>query len=1115
MIDLGNYTFLPWLRRGIANQVTATDGDTGVRTRASTRVHLVVTGDALAGGTRTEDVERDVELYGPGDVVGVDPRAIVRTEPRDWITNFEPNHLAFVEFYDEDFPWRYTPAAPDAARRRLRPWLSLVVLAEEEFTEAGQVPGRPLPTVAVGDLALFPPADELWAWAHVHVNRSLAGAPGEVVSDDMAAVLPRLDAALAGNADLGCSRLLCPRRLEPDRAYHAFLVPTFETGRLAGLGLDPAGAPHATHSGWAPYPAGTRAESDRFPYYHRWYFRTGTVGDFEYLVRLLQPRPVDARVGRRDMDVQDPGANLPGITDPSLGGVLRLGGALQVPELSLSEEEKDEAAAFENWDQPYPHPFQRGLAALVNLADDYADQPATDANAASGLGAAVEDDPDPLLTPPLYGRWHALASRLLTARDGSPLDPDDDWVHELNLDPRFRVPAGFGTGVVQRNQEDYMAAAWEQVGEILEANRRIRLAQVAREAGGVWFGAHLAPLLAANPDRAFLLSAPVHGRVVAGGATVAHRAATGAVTAATTSAALRRAVRPGARLVRALPFDERHTPDNVVTRIDRGEVAAAPPKAAPPAVVTVDEVADATVAGVEPEDLPGWLRWLLVRVPRRWLVIAFVVVLILLLALGPIGWVLAVPLAAAGLLLWRRVRRYYATLDAAADLREENQTPDFVDRLPTSGDFVLTEPGASGHPTPGGADGPEAVRFKEGLRDLAVTLEVATAAGREEPRGPIDVAATARATVAALDPEVTVRRRVLGGLHVPPRLRPLVEQFREAMAYPVIDLPMYRPLVDLNPELFLPNINLLEQNSITLLETNQRFVEAYLAGLNHEFARELLWREYPTDQRGSSFRQFWDVRAYLGAPGEDPEMARERLRDIPPLHRWSRASALGDHDHRDEGGIPQAEVVLAVRGELLKKYPTAVVYAHRAEWPRLPDGSIDLTRERLLTPLTTAEEPNPPRTKVKTPLYEAKVDPDIYFFGFDLTPQEARGGTGELPTDEAGWFFVIKERPGEPRFGFDVDRTGDLNVWNDLAWADVLTAPTDRHVGMGAAAPAHVLVEPTDPSVQEKVVQWQDDRALSWAPATMNASDVAYIAYQAPVLVAVHAAEMLRTGGAA
>ena len=55
-------------------------------------------------------------------------------------------------------------------------------------------------------------------------------------------------------------------------------------------------------------------------------------------------------------------------------------------------------------------------------------------------------DPDPLITPPLYGRWHAAVERLLTDRDGMPARILDNWIHELNLDPRFRVPAGFGTG---------------------------------------------------------------------------------------------------------------------------------------------------------------------------------------------------------------------------------------------------------------------------------------------------------------------------------------------------------------------------------------------------------------------------------------------------------------------------------------------------------------------------------------------------------------------------------------------------------------------------------------------------------------------------------------------
>ena len=1096
MAELGSYSFLPWLRRGIANQITAADGDTTVATRPSTPVVLRVSGDALGGGTVTADVEREVELYGPGDVIGIDSRVIVRTEPRNWVTNFEPNYLAFLEFYEEDFPWRYTPAAPGSGAR-LRPWLALAVLEEDEFTEAGQAPGAPLPTIAVPDLAVFAPADELWAWAHVHSNRRLAASDTEVVSTDIGAVLPKLESVLGEDPDLASSRLLCPRQLTPDTAYHAFLVPTFETGRLAGLGLAPEDAPHATHSAWADYAEGTRPSPDRFPYYFRWFFRTGVIGDFEYLVRLLQPRPVDARVGVRDIDVQDPGSNVPAIIEPELGGVLRLGGALKVPESVLTEEELEEAERYEAWNETSdgsPHPFQSGLAALVNLADDYDGAAAGDANAASGLGPGVEDDPDPLVTPPLYGRWHSLHSRLLTDRDGNPLDPDDNWLHELNLDPRFRVPAAFGTGVVQQGQEEYMAAAWQQVGDVLAANRRIRAGQLALQAAAVIHIQHVEPLLQTNRERAVLITAPVHSRVLAGDVTLRTELSRSVVAAAPTSAAMRRAVRPGSRLVRSLEWAGEVAPGTLLTRMAAGVVAAAPPKTAPEAVSTADELAEE----LAPKDGPNWLLDALERWPwLRWVPLVLGVLLCFFIILGV--W------------LWRVLSRWHAGLVRAASVHPDKFTPDAVDDLPRSPDFVLTEPGTSIRPTPGRRDSSEAARFKTGLRDLAVTLQASTAAAQTPPRTPVDIRTVAATAVDSIEPSRTVPRRVLGSITLPGRLAPLpVEQFKEAMAHPVIDLPMYKPLVDMGAEHFLPNVNLIPQDSITVLETNQRFIESYLVGLNHEMARELLWREYPTDQRGSVFRQFWDVSAFLGAAGTDPAELQESLRDVPPLHRWPRRSALGDHDNREVPGETEEELVLVIRGELLKRYPTAVIYAHSAEWQLDDDGEIDNAKERRLVPLTPAEEDDPPRTKVKTPLYEAKVDPDIYFFGFDLTEEDAKGGTGEPGDEEPGWFFVIKERPGEPRFGFDSSRDGQLNVWNDLAWPDVAD-PEQRHLVL-ATSPSHSLVEPTDPAVTEKVPQWEDDRALTWSPATMNASDVAYIAYQAPVLVAVHAAEMLKPG---
>src|SRR5574342_1284192 len=104
---LSTYTFLPWLRQGIASKIKQQDNlgsGAGVIERAA--VHI-----ALQVNSRADFVASEVQLVGPGDIIGINSRAIVRTEPRHWVTDFEPNYLACIEFYDEDFPWRYSPAA--------------------------------------------------------------------------------------------------------------------------------------------------------------------------------------------------------------------------------------------------------------------------------------------------------------------------------------------------------------------------------------------------------------------------------------------------------------------------------------------------------------------------------------------------------------------------------------------------------------------------------------------------------------------------------------------------------------------------------------------------------------------------------------------------------------------------------------------------------------------------------------------------------------------------------------------------------------------------------------------------------------------------------------------
>lgn len=1139
MSVVATYSFLPWLRQGLAGRITATDLDSSVLGRAGVAVDLEVSGTAPGGGTvGPRPIHRTVELYGPGDVVGIDPRVVVRTDPRDWITNAEPNYLAHVEFYDEDLPWRYTPAAPDPTGLRLRPWIALVVLEEEtEFTDVKAFADRPLPSIELTDLLVLPPAEELWAWAHVHVNTSLASAAGELVSADAAAVAGRLSGALGANRDIAYSRLVCPRRLSPNTRYHAFVVPTFETGRLAGLGLEPAGAPHATASAWATY-AGRPAAST-LPYYHRWYFRTGDQGDFEYLVRLLEPRPMDARVGVRDVDVRHPGSGVRGLSDPGLGGILKLGGALRVPAEALSEQERALARRYEEWDQeppapgPYPQPTQRDLAAFVNLPDDYAVRPAAAVNADSGLGATVEGDPDPLITAPLYGRWHALTQRLLSDRDGNPLDPDDNWVHELNLDPRHRLAAGFGTRVLQSNQERYMQAAWEQVGDVIEANRRIRLAQLSRLVARGWWAGQLEPMVAAAPGRVLALTAPAHRHILSGPAgaraTLARRTGAGVAGSTLLSTAMRRVTRPGARLTRSLPFGGEVTPQTLLGRVDAGEVSAAPPVVTPGGLATTDELADALP--VPP--LPVWVpapvaAWLLAAHRRHsWLPALLVVLAVLLLGAGvallAAGGALAAALAAlafvaaaGSLILWRALRRARSARERADSLRPGALTVDVVDRLPAAPGFELTGPGApaptpSGGAVDGAVDSPTAARFKDALRDWH-RLHEASLVVDEVPDpvsfGAAGLAGLARGALVALDPTTTVPRRVLAGITLPERITvDLVEQFGEVMAYPRIDQPMYEPLRDLSDELLLPNLNLIPQNTISLLETNQPFIEAYLVGVNHEMSRELLWREYPTDQRGTPFRQFWDVSGARPQPGLSPEDAAEALRDIPPLHRWSRRSLLGDHDHRERPGENDQEAVLVIRGELLKKYPTAVIYAHKARWGSV-DGSADPAKERVLEPLTAAQEADPPPHLVKTPLYEARVSPDITFFGFDLAVREARGGPGTSPGDDAGWFFCIKERPGEARFGFDVERDGPVQTVNDLAWTDVGAA---EGATIAAGALGTVTLAALGADDQEKAEQRADDVQVVTAP--VSAARWAYLTYQSPVLVAVHAAEMLGREG--
>jgi len=1080
-LTVGKYTFNAWLRRGIGVHVNEADtlgsGGGAVKERATVPIDTQV---------NAQPVHKDFALLAPGDVIGINPDAVVRTEPRDWVTEFEPSYLAFIEFYEEDLPWRYTPAHP--VGDRLRPWLALVVLEEPTADGPGEFAFSdrrlPLPSIVVASTASLAPPAQTWAWAHVHTNDDFPTAT------DFERFLESLETPDDPNRDRIISRLVCPRHLKPDTAYGAFVVPAFETGRLAGLGQDAAtiAAVDAQQPAWT-----SAAGSVELPVYYQWRFRTGENEDFESLVKRLVPRPADARVGIRPMDGEKPGW---GMTNGTVLGqilpadekqsVVGLEGALRAPTTQSRPVAVDPALAF----------FGE-LEQKLNEAADRQASPATE-----NL---------PVITPPIYGQYHALRDRVDVAQP--------DWLDALNRDPRTRVPAGFGVRVVQENQEDYVARAWAMVQAILAANRVVRLLAFAMHASQA-IHANLAARL--EPAGKLAFYSPVLRKIKGSPVTLQHQLGQSTLPPAAVSGAMRRLVRPrGVVARRVLAADTTFTHGALIAGMAEGRLTAAPPKPVPGDLAT-----DADATGrLTPTPIPGWLRWL---ARYRWLLLITVLLLLLIVGLVSGGWlvvvVLAVVAAVAAVVLNQQAQRIAGADRAAAVARlDPAELASAVAETPPRPAFGLLEtdpavpPQAAGGTqvttgteatsgsasaiqlttvttfTPAGTSGTDSVEartFRQAATALGRRLSLTVPA---PVYAPFDLANADAKLSAAVDPRTAfpLRAAATVKLTFDPAWLLQPEHLVPAMAYPDFDDPMYAKLRDISSELLLPNLQLIPPDTLTLLKTNPPFIESYLVGLNYEFGKELLWREYPTDRRGSYFRQFWDVRGIIAEPsGTSPAEAAELGRDIVPLDQWGPASRLGTH--RNPLRPAGEQVVLTVRGELLKKYPNTLIYAQKAHL------ALDAHGRPLPDPVVAevASEDDVKR-EIKFPAFKATVDPDIAFFGFDLTVEQARGGDHpQTATDDWGWYFVIQQLPGEPRFGMDVSFSPDDDpatpiTWDDLAWTLFPGDPPFIDTGVRPQG-----LTPAGPG--ESLAQWGTDSAR-----------MASILYQRPVMILVHAKEML------
>ncbi len=341
------------------------------------------------------------------------------------------------------------------------------------------------------------------------------------------------------------------------------------------------------------------------------------------------------------------------------------------------------------------------------------------------------------------------------------------------------------------------------------------------------------------------------------------------------------------------------------------------------------------------------------------------------------------------------------------------------------------------------------------------------------------LAVTARADAAAallgqLDPRATFVAEARVRVEAPPERADLWERpdpLAPVTVVPSFPRPMYEPLRDRFQDLLLPGLDRIPHNSIALLRTNARFIESYMVGLNHELSRELLWREYPTALWGTYFRQFWGAGDGLAPAGEG---GREVPGDMPPIAGWR--GALGGNLPPDRGG---KLLMLLIKGDLLARYPTALIYAARAKWP---DGAGGGTRP-------VVDEARPP----DLPVLRVTPAPGVTLLGFAL-PET-------VPAGDPGWFFVIEEHPTEPRFGLDLSG-GAPTTWRELSWP---LAPT-RADGSGhitlTPAPALADPDPTEVKSPKQIERERRDRAVVWG---RDAAHMAYIMLQKPYRLQIHA----------
>lgn len=199
---------------------------------------------------------------------------------------------------------------------------------------------------------------------------------------------------------------------------------------------------------------------------------------------------------------------------------------------------------------------------------------------------------------------------------------------------------------------------------------------------------------------------------------------------------------------------------------------------------------------------------------------------------------------------------------------------------------------------------------------------------------------------------------------------------------PSIAQPMGAYLSRVSTKALFAGADELPDNTVAIVEENRPFIEAFLVGMNHEMNRELRWREFPTDMRGTVFRRFWN----RGRAADD-----QAGDDIGPIHDWEKP--LGRNAPQSAANADENLIVI-IRGDIVRKLDDPVLAINIAD----DRNGFEAGKGRNLSPS-----------------FVGRISRDLSYFGFEIAREDV---TAPAMRDRV--FFVIYEPAGRLRFGLDI-----------------------------------------------------------------------------------------------